>query len=171
MIKILVWPEIAMKETTIDFKDNLVISITSPGREHVAIKGTNIHKFQFHDVTEEYFLENQNRIVRPIEKEIAESIVEVALRNKDCSQWIIHCEAGVSRSPAVAMGLGKYISLEPGVKELEKLFPSYNTYVRELIEETLYLKVQEECIKNLGYLVDSFKISNGQKLVEVLHER
>jgi predicted protein tyrosine phosphatase len=120
-----------------DFKDVLVISIVSPGRQHPIMHGSNIHKFQFHDITEEYFLENQNRIIRPMEKEIAESIVEIAMNNRDCDRWIIHCEAGISRSPGVAIGLAKYIALKPNRQELIKLFPYYNKYVCQLIEEAM----------------------------------
>ena len=126
-----------------NFKDLLVISIVSPGREHPKIEGTNIHQFHFHDVTEEYFLENQNRIVRPMEKEIAESIVEIAMNNRDCDRWIIHCEAGISRSPGVAIGLSSYIATIPDRKKLIELFPCYNKYVCKLIEDAMEAQMKE----------------------------
>jgi len=141
MINLKVLPIWGMEEE--DYKDALVISIVSPGIEHPKIKGTNTHKFFFHDVTEEFFLENQNRIVRPMEKEIAESIVEIAIDNRGCDRWIIHCEAGVSRSPGVAIGLAKYFKVTPNEKRLKELFPHYNKYVAKLVEEALHRKMGE----------------------------
>lgn len=142
MIRVLVYPEMAMVGQ--NFSDYLVISIVSPGRQHpIGMYGTNIHKFQFHDIVEEYFLEKQNKTIRPMEKEIAESIVEIAMNNRDCDRWIIHCEAGISRSPGVAIGLAKYIALRPNREELKKMFPLYNKHICKLIEEAMQIKVDE----------------------------
>jgi predicted protein tyrosine phosphatase len=139
--KLYVLPEIAVIDQ--DFKDIFVISIVSPGREHPKMKGSNIHKFQFHDIDREYFLENQNRIIRPMEKEIAESIAELAMNNRDCDRWIIHCEAGISRSPGVAIGLAKHIALKPNRQQLKDLFPLYNKYVCQLVEDAMRAQVDE----------------------------
>lgn len=140
MISIHVYPEMAMVGQ--NFLDLLVISIVSPGRQHpIGMHGTNIHKFQFHDVTEEYMV--NDRIIRPMEKEIAESIVEIAMNNRDCDRWVIHCEAGISRSPAVAIGLSKFIAFRPNRQQLKKMFPLYNKYVCKLIEEAMQVKIDE----------------------------
>jgi predicted protein tyrosine phosphatase len=141
MIRVHVYPEMALHNQ--NMMDTFVISIVSPGREHPKMEGTNIHKFQFHDITEEYMIESENRIIRPMEKEIAESIVEIAMKNRDCERWIIHCEAGISRSPGVAIGLAKYIALKPNRQELIKLFPYYNKYVCQLIEDAMSVKMKE----------------------------
>lgn len=141
MINIHIYSEAQVYEQ--NFLDHLVISIVSPGREHPPMKGTNIHKFQFHDITQEYFLETVNKMIRPMEVEIAESIAQIALDNRDCDRWIIHCEAGVSRSPGVAIGLSKHIALKPGRQILKKMFPHYNKYVSTLIEIELQKKVEE----------------------------
>src|SRR4051812_42716692 len=118
MIGIHVYPEMAMIGQ--NFLDHMVISIVSPGRQHpMGMVGTNIHKFQFHDITEEYFIENANQIIRPMPVEIAEAIAEIAMNNRDASRWIIHCEAGISRSPGVAIGLSKFIALRPGRQALK----------------------------------------------------
>ena len=142
MIKIFVWPEIAMRETTIDFKDNLVISITSPGSEHVRIKGDNVHKFHFHDVREPLELMDGS-IMMPMSESIAEAIAEIAMANRDCNVWLIHCEAGISRSPGLAIGLASYINTEPTRKKLIELFPCYNKYVCKIIEDAMELKMKE----------------------------
>lgn len=141
MISINVFPEGAMIGQ--NFLDTLVISIVSPGREHPKMQGTNIHKFQFHDITQEYFIESQNKIIRPMEKEIAESIAEIAMNNRDCDRWIIHCEAGISRSPGVAIGLSRHIALRPGRQQLKKMFPHFNQYVCKLVEDAMQAKIDE----------------------------
>jgi len=142
MIKIFVWPEIAMKETTVDFKDNLVISITSPGSEHVSIKGTNVYKFHFHDVREPLELMDGSTMM-PMSEEIAKSIAEIAMNNRDKRAWMINCEAGISRSPGVAIGLASYIATIPDRKKLIELFPHYNKYVCQLIEDAMEVQMKE----------------------------
>jgi len=141
MINIRVLPIWPMEDE--EFGDKLVISIVSPYIEHPKIKGSNVHKFHFHDIAEEYFLENVNKIIRPMEKDIAESIVEIAMNNRGCEEWVIHCEAGISRSPGVAIGLAKYIKVSPDREQLIKNFPCYNKHVCALIEEAARKKVCE----------------------------
>lgn len=119
-------------ETSCD-PNEFVISIVSPGMDHSFISGDNVHKYQFYDIDMELLIEKQNRIIRPMEKEIAESIVDVAFNNRDKKRWIIHCEAGVSRSPAVALGLAPFIEMNYSVKQLEKMFPWHNRHVRSLV--------------------------------------
>jgi len=146
MINIHVLPEVAVRGR--DFKDALVISITSPGREHPKIEGSNIHKFQFHDITKEYFLNTTHTIIRPMEKEIAESIVEIAMDNRDCERWVIHCEAGIGRSPGVAIALADYITFEPNRKKLIEMYPYYNKHVCKLVQDAMEVQMKE-LLKNL----------------------
>jgi len=142
MINIFVWPEIAMRETTVDFKDNVVISITSPGSEHVNIRGTNVHKFHFHDVREPLELMDGSTMM-PMSKEIAESIAQIAVDNRDKRVWMINCEAGISRSPGVAIGIATILRTEPDAAELKKQFPCFNTHVAKLVEESVRVKLIE----------------------------
>ena len=141
-IKLYILPKIAMEEQNVH-KDTLVISIVSPGQEHPVIHGEHIYKFAFHDVTEEYFLEHSNKIIRPMEYEIAEGIVEVCMNHRDKKRWIIHCEAGISRSPAVAIGLAQYVDLDPNMHEIISNFPYYNMYVAKMINRAMEAKLKE----------------------------
>ena len=125
-----------------DLKDSLVISIVSPGREHPYIQGTNIHKFHFHDVIQVYEMPD-GMLVRPMSETIAEQIVDVALKNIHVEKWFIHCEAGISRSPGVAIGLSKYFSMSPNRKTLQKMFQCHNKHVRKLIEEELQNRMEK----------------------------
>ena len=142
MIEIMVLPAVEMEGKNIT-SDTLVISIVSPGVIHPKIDGEHVYKFNFHDVTEEYFLDQQNKIIRPMEYEVAESIVETCMNHRDKKRWIIHCEAGISRSPGVAIGLARYIDLNPNAGQLVKMFSCYNKHVRNNIEKAMRAKLLE----------------------------
>jgi predicted protein tyrosine phosphatase len=140
MIKIYVLPEVAVEDR--DFKDAFVISIVSPEREHPKIQGSHIHRFHFHDITQIYELDG-GRLIRPMSETIAESIVEIAMHHRHCEEWVIHCEAGISRSPGVAIALADYITFEPNRKKLIEMFPCYNKHVCKLIEDAMEVQIKE----------------------------
>jgi predicted protein tyrosine phosphatase len=128
-----------------DFKDMLVISIVSPGREHPPMQGENIYKFKFHDVTEDMFVQSNSfhGIMPCMNKEMAESIAEIAMNNRYEDRWVIHCEAGISRSPGVAIGLASVLKTRPSKAVLMQLFPCFNIHVAKLIEDAMRAKVKE----------------------------
>lgn len=121
----------------------LVISIGSPGSEKAKIKGDHVHFFQFHDIDTQLFLEDANLIMNPMSVEIAESIAEIAVNNRDKKAWIIHCEAGISRSPGVALGLSKFLKFDTDMEELERMFPCHNRHVRRLVENAMQKRIDE----------------------------
>ena len=140
MINICVLPEIAVVGR--DFKDSLVISIVSPGREHPKIVGEYIYKFHFHDVTEVYEYDN-GELILPMSRTVAQEIAGVAMSHRYLTEWIIHCEAGISRSPAVAIALSKFVKLNPNRRNLKKMFPLFNKHVCQLIEEEMEENMKE----------------------------
>ena len=140
MIDIMVLPAVAMEGQNVS-EDTLVISIVSPYVQHPTIHGEHIYQFAFHDVTEEYLV--NDRLIQPMSYEIAESIVEIVMSHRDKKKWIIHCEAGISRSPGVAIGLARYIDLNPNVEKLWKMFPHHNIHVRKNIETAMQRKLDE----------------------------
>jgi predicted protein tyrosine phosphatase len=79
----------------------------------------------------------------PMSEEIAESIVDIAMKSMYCKVWMINCEAGISRSPAVAIGLSSYINVMPDRKRLIELFPCYNKHVCKLIEDAMEVKMKK----------------------------
>jgi len=140
MINIFVWPEIAMRETTVDFKNSVVISITSPGSEHVSIKGMNVHKFYFNDVREPLELMDGSTML-PMSEKIADEIAQIVIDNRDKRVWMINCEEGISRSPGVAIGIASVLKTYPDVNKLKSQFPCFNTYVAKLVEEAIRRKM------------------------------
>ena len=146
MIDIMVLPAVVMEGKNVT-SDTLVISIVSPGRVHPKIHGEHVYQFAFHDVIEEYSLDkNEYRdamVIQPMSYEIAESIVEICMNHRDKKRWIIQCEAGISRSPGVAIGLARYIDLSPNEEKLAKMFPYHNKYVRMNIEKAMKVKLLE----------------------------
>ena len=125
--------------------DSFVVSIVSPGTEHPKIGGTNIHQFHFHDIREDLMVESNcfSGIMNAMTKDMAEAIVEVAMNNRDIETWLIHCEAGISRSPAVAIGLARHLKCTPTARELERMYPCYNKHVEGLIATATRKKVCE----------------------------
>jgi predicted protein tyrosine phosphatase len=125
-----------------DFDRNtLVISITSPGSKEANITGESVFRFQFHDVMAVHTVRDQ--IIRPLDREIAKAIAEVAMNHRDKKTWVIHCEAGVSRSPGVAIGLSRYLRFTTPRERLKSLFPSYNRYVVKMIEDAMEEKINK----------------------------
>ena len=149
MIQLQVLPRIAVEGRTFD-NETLIISIGAPNASDqfcAKIKGEHIYKFCFEDITQEYFLEandyRDTMTVTPMSYEIAESIAEIAWDHRDKKNWIIHCEAGISRSPGVALGLSEFIDTDPDTEVLEKLFPCYNKHVRKLVVQAMEVKWRE----------------------------
>lgn len=140
MINIRILSEIAVEGQ--DFKEAFVVSIVSPGREHPKMIGAHVHRFHFHDVGQAYELPD-GKVIMPMSEVTAEAIVEIAIHHRYCSEWVIQCEAGVSRSPAVAIGLSKYIKMVPNRRMLKKMFPLYNKWVAGLIERAMEIRVKE----------------------------
>lgn len=138
-IEVYVFPRMAMEGMKYD-DDMMVISIVSPNVVHPVIRAKHVYQFHFHDVTEEYQIDSG--VVRPMEYAIAEQIAEVAIRHRDKKEWIIHCEAGISRSPGVAIGLSRYIDLFPGTDLLCKMYPHHNLHVRKYVEKALREKLK-----------------------------
>jgi len=121
----------------VDIEPNsFVISIMSPGGRHPKFQGpVAVLETQFYGIDR---TRNINGVlIHPISREQAIAIVKEAMKNKDKSNWMIHCEAGISRSPGVALGLAKIIKYHVSVEELERRYPCYNRYVRRMIEEAI----------------------------------
>lgn len=67
----------------------------------------------------------------------------VATHKNEVSEWVVHCYAGYSRSPAIVVALAEW--LDPAAtKELERRFPGANEHVLSVMRQTF---VTMGCVK------------------------
>lgn len=119
-----------------------IISITSPEQPDAEIIGENVFRFKFHDIREDLIV--HNTLWRALDVDMANDIAEVIINNKYMKSFVIHCEAGISRSPAVALAISKFFETNPDTEKLELLHPSHNRYVRKMIEEAIERRIRNE---------------------------
>ena len=115
------------------FDGDLIISIAAPGEEHprprVTVPRLDI---QFHDVTEEVM--DGEKLWRCMDQCHAEIILDFMEQYSPLSdRLIIHCAAGMSRSPGVGVGLARYFDLGETENELRDRFPHFNPVVAKTI--------------------------------------
>lgn len=143
MIEIYVANRLAAEHRKKFDNETLVISITSPYVDHPHLEGENIFKFHFYDIVEEYFVEETSQMLRPLDNEMAEAIVEVAFDHRHLKRWYIHCEMGISRSPAVAIAFSEVLKTTPTSSELRIMFPDFNLHVYKTILAAAKKKLAE----------------------------
>jgi len=107
---------------------HVIISIVSPEFEEFTIPYNSTCKdtlqLRFHDVDSEGNVIgafNKVGTIKPISNLDIKSIHDFVEKNKDMGEWIIHCEAGISRSAGVAVALSKILN---GVDEPERFIQS-----------------------------------------------
>lgn len=104
-----------------------VISIVSPGAEWPSIACDNILRLAFHDVDRELVL--SDRTIHPMTNNQAKEIMEFFEKNVDKPRCVVHCEAGISRSPAVAIALSELVDGTPCAEALIERYPTFNRHV------------------------------------------
>lgn len=104
----------------------------SPGMDHPRPNTTQPRiNIQFHDVTEELMVDGV--LWRLMEPEHAKMIVDFVYEQlPGAGTLIVHCEAGISRSAGVAVGLARYFNL-PNENEIRAQFPHFNIDVAKKI--------------------------------------
>ena len=85
-----------------------VISITDPDTPTAYVDCDNILRLQFHDLDRIW---SQLSEVTYFNWEMAESIIEFVAVNSNVNHMIVHCEAGVARSPAVAAAISEHLNI------------------------------------------------------------
>jgi predicted protein tyrosine phosphatase len=117
-----------------------VISIQDPGSVHVQLQAGwfNILHVRCHDIdlTKEInasLLADILKIYKPMRPEQAADIVRFVRRmvHEGCSGFLVHCEAGLNRSPAVA----KWIAEALGLPTLGPAAATHNRHVYKLLKE------------------------------------
>ena len=105
------------------------ISIGDPLHLPVALspKFTAVLRLNFSDITEDI----RHPTSRRFAAHDAKHIIEFISRWRDVDQIVVHCRAGLSRSPGVAMAISE-LHGSP-LEELGKQYPLANTWVRDLV--------------------------------------
>ena len=65
--------------------------------------------------------------------EHAAAVLQFVQQRTDVDRIVVHCHAGASRSPAVALGLCDAFGWP--TEELERAFPSWNRWVRSVVAQ------------------------------------
>jgi len=132
------------------------VSIVSPEYPFYKISPTDYCKdvlyLRFHDeradgqVASFYEVEK----VKPIDDDDARQIIEFTLKNKEHKNFLIHCEAGLSRSPAVALAMSEILNGnkdDPG-QYIETLYNinHHNFDVKKKILDIYYKEYNKENI-------------------------
>lgn len=122
-----------------------VISITDPETDPVSLpcREDNILRLQFHDLDH---IHPQLQEVTYFSKQHAKEIHQFLLLASMLSgidHLIIHCEAGVSRSPAVGLAIASYLNLFGDVTHIiRKYIP--NLMVFTILRNELGFQIQGE---------------------------
>ena len=87
------------------------------------------------------FVTGQKKL-KHIDDSDARKIIEFGLKNKEHKNFMIHCEAGLSRSPAVALALSEILNIDKRTPEIyvETLYDirNHNYDVKKMILDTYY---------------------------------
>lgn len=129
----------------------VIISIASPELETYRIPSNSHCKdilyLRFHDILNNGNIRSLNEVgdkIVPINKEHIKKILDFAKKYNYIKDWLLHCEAGMSRSPAVALALSEIMNGKDGYEIYVKtLYPKIhnNIKVRKAILEQHYKKL------------------------------
>lgn len=120
-----------------------LVSITDPGAELARVPRVvgcrAVLRLAFHDATPGAGAMEMAADVEVMRPEHARAIAEFAVKHRaDVGAFVVHCEAGMSRSPAVAAAIAEYLGDDPG-----RFFDRYqpNAWVHTLTREAFGLDV------------------------------
>jgi len=95
----------------------VVVSIVSPEMQDYEIPYNtqcyDVLYLRFHDILSDGHIQSLNEVgdkIVPINDEHIDKILDFAERYNHIKDWLIHCEAGMSRSPAVALALSEILN-------------------------------------------------------------
>ena len=131
-----------------------IISIVSPEHPQYEVAKSyycrDILYLRFHDVLSDGSVVSINKVGDKIihfDDSDARQIIDFGLKNKKYNNFMIHCEAGMSRSPAVALALAEILNGDRNIPEqyVETLYNinHHNFDIKKRILELYYEKYAE----------------------------
>lgn len=131
-----------------EFGDKVVLSITTPGCPDAGIRGNKVYRFRFYDILSMKFDPNKNISICPMSGGLARYMAECIVSELKAgnTQVVIHCEAGVSRSPAVALAIADVFDTYPTKQALLMMYPLYNKHVRNLVHRAIVNVLNERSL-------------------------
>ena len=137
-----------------------VISITSPGNEHpeCLLMHENVLFLRFHDINPytAYEIKRPENLA-PYESGLMQDthanqillfIEDMIKKKNSVTRLIVHCEAGISRSPGVALALSIIYGFQPSPQALYKTHTAYNEYVLVKILNAWRLREAQRFMKD-----------------------
>ena len=85
-----------------------IISVTDPEEPIACENHDNVLRLQFHDLD---VIWPQLNEVTYFSNEMADKIVEFVNANNNVDHMVVHCEAGICRSPAIAAAISEYLGI------------------------------------------------------------
>ncbi len=129
-IPVTILPEIAVLNTYRPQAGEILISIQEPGRPPIVPYGRflAIHHFGAWDIP--YRILDEEKDLKPLSLDDAHELIEFVLRYRNqMTALTIHCHAGVSRSPAVALALAEWVDTTPHAYALIERYPCFNRQI------------------------------------------
>ena len=108
-------------------RHEVCISIGDPNSEPVPLSGkfAGVLRLAFSDIATPSPFESHGLFAT----EHARAIIDFVDRWRDVDRIVVHCLAGLSRSPAVALAIAELRGMRTA--DLERQYPMWNTWVRE----------------------------------------
>lgn len=131
-----VLPQVAMATATFD-DETCVISILSPStKPNLKINCERVLHMRFHDI--DRLIRTPHDLYLTMSISQAHEIAEFFFQWWETkSNWVIQCEAGISRSPAVAIALSEYTDGQPNAHLLIEKYPFFNLHVYRKVWDAL----------------------------------
>ncbi len=121
---------------------HVIVSIRTPGDPDEVKLPVNDHTedvlhLQFHDIDRVVVGYNDDIEPNMFQQTHAKQVREFFEKNKDVERFIVHCDAGLSRSPAVAAAISKLYVSEDDSYFFKRYHPNTRVY-RFIINEVLW---------------------------------
>lgn len=151
------------KERVTDFRldeklYNVLIRITSPGAEFTDLK----YKHQYRDILELRFFDfpDDSSGLYVFNDTNLKKCIDFFTRHKHCQNMVIHCEKGISRSAAIAVG---WFLFTDNNHSIYKLYHDDKHLPNRLIVEHFYRELKQDIRRIDRWEKERFERLTGKK--------